>query len=59
MSRAVELLDVAGRRRSPAPLPDFHACTASGNQGQRDAADPTTPEVRAFDCDDYIGLPTR
>jgi hypothetical protein len=33
MSTAVQLLDVAGRRRSPATLPDFHAGSAPGNKG--------------------------
>jgi hypothetical protein len=27
------LLDRAGRRRSPATLPGFHACRAPGNKG--------------------------
>jgi site-specific recombinase XerD len=42
MSSAAQLLDVAGRRRSPATLPDFHAGRAPGNKGQRYAADPPT-----------------
>ena len=42
MSSAVQLLDAAGRRRSPATLPDFHAGRAPGNKGQRYAADPPT-----------------
>ena len=33
MSSAVQLLDVAGRRRSPATLPEFHAGRAPGNKG--------------------------
>src|SRR5205085_12660300 len=42
MSSAVQMLDAAGRRRSPATLPDFHAGRAPGNKGQRYAADPPT-----------------
>ena len=42
MSSAVQLLDAAGRRRSPATLPEFHAGRAPGNKGQRYAADPPT-----------------
>ena len=42
MSSAVQLLDAAGRRRSPATMPDFHAGRAPGNKGQRYAADPPT-----------------
>ena len=42
MSSAVQLLDTAGRRRSPAALSVFHAGTAPGNKGQRFAADPPT-----------------
>ena len=42
MSSAVQLLDTAGRRRSPATLSDFHARRAPGNKGQRYAADPPT-----------------
>ena len=42
MSSAVQLLDTAGRRRSPATLPEFHAGRAPGNKGQRYAADPPT-----------------
>ena len=38
-----ELLDRAGRRRSPATTPEFHAGRAPGNKGQRYPADP--PEV--------------
>ena len=39
MSSVEQLLDTAGRRRSPA---DFHAGRAPGNKGQRYAADPPT-----------------
>jgi hypothetical protein len=42
MSSAVQLLDAAGRRRSPATMPDFHAGRAPGDKGQRYAADPPT-----------------
>ena len=42
MSSAQQLLDAAGRRRSPATLSDFHAGRAPGNKGQRYAADPPT-----------------
>ena len=38
MSSAVQLFDAAGRRRSPATLPDFHAGKALANKGQRYAA---------------------
>jgi len=42
MSSAQQRLDTAGRNRSPATLPEFHAGRASGNKGQRYAADPPT-----------------
>ena len=42
MSSAQRLLDTAGRYRSPATLPEFHAGRAPGNKGQRYAADPPT-----------------
>ena len=42
MSSDVQLFDAAGRRRSPATLPDFHAGGAPANKGQRYAADPPT-----------------
>jgi hypothetical protein len=35
MSSDVQLFDAAGRRRSPATLPDFHAGRAPANKGQR------------------------
>jgi site-specific recombinase XerD len=44
MSSAVQLFDVAGRHRSPATLPEFHAGRAPGNKGQRYAADPPPVE---------------
>jgi hypothetical protein len=40
MSSAEQLLDAAGRRRSPATMPEPHAGRAPGNKGQRYAADP-------------------
>jgi len=46
MSSAMQLLDAAGRRRSPATMPEFHAGRAPGNKGQRYAADlPTVEEI--------------
>jgi hypothetical protein len=42
MSSDVQLFDAAGRRRSPATLPDFHAGGAPPDKGQRYAADPPT-----------------
>ena len=39
MSTAQQLLDVAGRRRSPATTPAFHAGKAPRNKGQRYPAD--------------------
>src|SRR5436309_11518206 len=42
MSSTQQLLDTAGRRRSPATLSAFHAGRAPGNKGQRYAADPPT-----------------
>src|SRR3954454_3101205 len=38
------LFDVAGRRRSPATLPGFHACRPPRNKGIRYPADPPTVE---------------
>jgi hypothetical protein len=38
------LLDRAGRRRSPATLPGFHAGHAPGNKGLRYPADPPKVE---------------
>ena len=38
------LLDAAGRRRSPATLPDFHAGRPARNEGTRYPADPPTVE---------------
>jgi hypothetical protein len=35
-----ELLDAAGRRRSPATLPEFHAGRPPRNKGMRYPADP-------------------
>jgi integrase len=42
MSSAQQLLDAAGRRRSPATMPGFHTGRAPRNKGQRYAADPPT-----------------
>src|SRR5215212_9126618 len=39
-----ELLDAAGRRRSPGTLPEFHAGRAPRNKGMRHPADPPTTE---------------
>src|SRR5512132_2913313 len=39
-----ELLDAAGRRRSPATLPEFHAGRPPRNKGIRYPADPPTVE---------------
>lgn len=41
-SSAAALLDICGRRRSPATLPDFHAGRKPRNAGQRYPADPPT-----------------
>jgi hypothetical protein len=38
------LLDAAGRRRSPATLPEFHAGRPPRNKGIRYPADPPTVE---------------
>ena len=38
------LLDAAGRRRSPATLPEFHAGRSPRNKGMRYPADPPTIE---------------
>jgi integrase len=43
MCRSV-VLDAAGRRRSPATMPGFHAGHAPGNKGLRYPADPPTVE---------------
>jgi hypothetical protein len=39
-----QLLDAAGRRRSPATLPEFHAGRPPRNKGMRYPADPPTIE---------------
>ena len=36
------LLDAAGRRRSPATMPGYHAGRPPGNKGMRYPADPPT-----------------
>ena len=38
------LLDAAGRRRSPATMPEFHAGRPPRNKGMRYPADPPTVE---------------
>jgi len=38
------VLDAAGRRRSPATMPGYHACRAPRNKGQLYPADPPTVE---------------
>ena len=43
MSESV-LLDVAGRRRSPATLPGYHTGRVPRNKGKRYPADPPTVE---------------
>ena len=40
------LLDAAGRRRSPATLPEFHAGRPPLNKWMRYPADPPTIELR-------------
>ncbi len=42
MSSAAQLLDAAGRRRSPATLPGHHSGKTPGNKGVRYPADPPT-----------------
>lgn len=42
MSSVQPMFDVAGRRRSPATMPGFHAGKAPRNKGQHYAADPPT-----------------
>jgi integrase len=42
MSSVQSLIDVAGRRRSPATMPGFRAGKAPRNKGQRYPADPPT-----------------
>jgi integrase len=48
------LLDAAGRRRSPATLPEFHAGRPPRNKGMRYPADPPTIEeiVTVMRCAD-------
>ena len=41
---ALSVLDAAGRRRSPATLPGYHAGRSSRNEGMRYPADPPTVE---------------
>jgi hypothetical protein len=42
MSTAQQLLDAAGRRRSPATMPGHHAGRAPRNKGRHYPADPPT-----------------
>ena len=44
------LLDAAGRRRSPATLPDFHAGRPPRNKGMRYPADPPTSRRSSRTC---------
>jgi hypothetical protein len=44
VSEAPALVDVAGRRRSPATLPGYHAGRSPRNKGQLYPADPPTVE---------------
>jgi len=44
MSSVQHLVDAAGRRRSPATMPEFRAGRAPRNKGQRYPADPPTVE---------------
>lgn len=44
------LLDRAGRRRSPATMPGFHAGHAPGNKGLRYPADPPKVEEIIAAC---------
>ena len=44
------MLDAAGRRRSPATLPEFHAGRPPRNKGMRYPADPPTIEEILRSC---------
>jgi hypothetical protein len=44
------LLDSAGRRRSPASLPGYHAGRIPRNKGQRYPADPLRTEESSLSC---------
>jgi len=44
------LLDAAGRRRSPATLPEFHAGRPPRNKGMRYPAEPSTIEEIVTGC---------
>src|SRR4051812_28646076 len=48
--RMSDLLDAAGRRRSPASLPGFHAGRPPRNKGMRYPADPPTVEEIVAVC---------
>jgi hypothetical protein len=44
----LSMLDAAGRRRSPATLPGYHAGRPPRNKGMRYPADPPTVEERSW-----------
>ena len=52
------LLDAAGRRRSPATLPTFHAGQSPRNKGMRYPADPPTTEEIVVSCGTSATRPT-
>jgi site-specific recombinase XerD len=60
---ALQLLDAAGRRRSPATMPDFHPGRPPRNKGLQYPADPPTVEeiVAVMRCagDQAYGLRSR
>ena len=49
-----ELLDAAGRRRSPATLPEFHAGRAPRNKGMRYPADQGRPRAPMVPVDSSL-----
>ena len=50
MSSVQSLIDAAGRRRSPATMPGFHAGIAPRKKGQRYPADPPTVDEIVASC---------
>jgi hypothetical protein len=46
----LSVLDAAGRRRSPATLPGYHAGRPPRNKGMRSPADPPTVEETVRSC---------
>ena len=44
------LLDAAGRRRSPATMPGFHAGSPPHNKGRRYPADPRSSRTSSLSC---------